>query len=82
MEGTLLPSEDPDDLVMAKGGAATTALARLQFETPNPGTRVKINEALLRGYEIDTLEMVMIVQAWRNFLEIPVWSLSSVACKS
>jgi hypothetical protein len=68
----LLPSEDPDDLVVAEGGAATTAYARLQFETLNPATRTKINEALLRYCELDTLAMVMIVQAWRNFLEMPL----------
>jgi hypothetical protein len=68
----LLPSEDPDDLVVAEGGAATTAYARLQFETLNPDTRAKINEALLRYCELDTLAMVMIVQAWRDFLETTV----------
>ena len=67
-----LPSEDPDDLVVAEGGAATTAYARLQFETLNPATRAKINEALLRYCELDTLAMVMIVQAWRDFLELPL----------
>jgi hypothetical protein len=69
---TVLPFEDPDDLVVAEGGAATTAYARLQFETLNPATRAKINEALLRYCELDTLAMVMIVQAWRQLLEIPV----------
>ena len=64
----LLPEEDPDDLVIAEGGAATTAYARLQFETLNPDTRTKINEALLRYCELDTLAMVMIVQGWRSFL--------------
>ena len=64
----LLHGEDPDDLVIAEGGAATTAYARLQFETLNPDTRAKINEALLRYCELDTLAMVMIVQGWRSFL--------------
>ena len=64
----LLPSEDPDDLVIAEGGAATTAYARLQFETLNPDTRAKINEALLRYCELDTLAMVMIVQGWRRLI--------------
>ena len=64
----LRPEEDPDDLVIAEGGAATTAYARLQFETLNPDTRNKINEALLRYCELDTLAMVMIVQGWRSFL--------------
>ena len=65
---TVLSNEDPDDLVIAEGGAATTAYARLQFESLNPTTRVKINEALLRYCELDTLAMVMIVQGWKNFL--------------
>ena len=60
---TVLSNEDPDDLVIAEGGAATTAYARLQFESLNPETRIKINEALLRYCELDTLAMVMIVQA-------------------
>ena len=65
---TVLPNEDPDDLVIAEGGAATTAYARLQFESLNPATRIKINEALLRYCELDTLAMVMIVQAWKSYL--------------
>jgi hypothetical protein len=64
----LTPGEDPDDLVIAEGGAATTAYARLQFETLNQDTRTKINEALLRYCELDTLAMVMTVQGWRSFL--------------
>ena len=64
----LLHGEDPDDLVIAEGGAATTAYARLQFETLNPDTRSKINEALLRYCELDTLAMVMIVQGWRSLI--------------
>jgi len=65
---TVLSNEDPDDLVIAEGGAATTAYARLQFESLNPATRIKINEALLRYCELDTLAMVMIVQAWKCYL--------------
>lgn len=65
---TVLSNEDPDDLVIAEGGAATTAYARLQFESLNPATRIKINEALLRYCELDTLAMVMIVQSWKCFL--------------
>ena len=67
----LLPEEDPDDLVIAEGGAATTAYARLQFETLHQVTRTKINEALLRYCELDTLAMVLIVQAWKDFLHYP-----------
>ena len=68
LDEKLLPEEDPDDLVIAEGGAATNAYARLQFETLSPDTRNKINQALLRYCELDTLAMVMIVQGWRSFL--------------
>lgn len=66
---TLLGEEldDPDELVIAEGGAAATAYARLQFEDLNPESRQKIREALLRYCELDTLAMVMIVEAWKEF---------------
>jgi hypothetical protein len=59
--------DDPDELVIAEGGAAATAYARLQFEDLNPESRQKIREALLRYCELDTLAMVMIVEAWKEF---------------
>ncbi len=67
---TLLGEEldDPDELVIAEGGAAATAYARLQFEDLNPESRQKIKEALLRYCELDTLAMVMIVEAWKEFV--------------
>ncbi len=61
------PGEDPDDLVITEGGAAATAYARLQFEDVDKVERRMIREALLRYCELDTLAMVMIVQAWRDF---------------
>lgn len=63
---SLQADEDPDDLVIAEGGAAATAYARLQFEDMKPETRDKINAALLRYCELDTLAMVMIVQGWKG----------------
>jgi hypothetical protein len=60
--------DDPDELVIAEGGAAATAYARLQFEDLNPESRQKIEEALLRYCELDTLAMVMIVEAWKEFV--------------
>ena len=51
--------------VISEGGAAATAYARLQFEDMNEKTRQKINTALLRYCELDTLAMVMITQAWQ-----------------
>jgi hypothetical protein len=62
--------DDPDELVIAEGGAAATAYGRLQFEDLNPESRQKIREALLRYCELDTLAMVMIVEAWKEFVLI------------
>jgi hypothetical protein len=62
--------DDPDELVIAEGGAAATAYARLQFEDLNPELRQKIREDLLRYCELDTLAMVMIVEAWKEFINI------------
>lgn len=62
--------DDPEELVIAEGGAAATAYARLQFENLNPESRQKIKEALLRYCELDTLAMVMIVEAWKEFVLI------------
>ena len=61
--------DDPDEMVIAEGGAAATAYARLQFEDMQPGIRDKINAALLRYCELDTLAMVMIVQGWRDLAQ-------------
>lgn len=62
---TVLAGEDLDDLVIANGGAAATAYARLQFEELGEEPRRKICDALLRYCELDTLAMVMIVEAWK-----------------
>ncbi len=50
---------------IAEGGAAATAYARLQFEDMDKQTRERICAALLRYCELDTLAMVMVVQAWQ-----------------
>lgn len=55
--------------VIAEGGAAATAYARLQFEDLDKQTRERICSALLRYCELDTLAMVMVVQAWRDWCE-------------
>ena len=58
--------------IVAEGGAAATAYARLQFEDMDGDSRVRIKSALLRYCELDTLAMVMVLQAWREFLpEVP-----------
>lgn len=53
--------------IIAEGGAAATAYARLQFEDMDNNARERIKSALLRYCELDTLAMVMVVQAWRGF---------------
>ena len=68
LDEVVLQGEDPDELVIAEGGAAATAYSRLQFEDLNPAARAKINAALLRYCELDTLAMVMIVQGWKDLL--------------
>lgn len=53
--------------VIAEGGAAATAYARLQFEEMDEQARQRVESALLRYCELDTLAMVMVVQAWRAY---------------
>jgi len=63
---SLLPDDiDTDSSVIADGGAAATAYARLQFESLDNETRSRIKASLLRYCELDTLAMVMIVQGWQ-----------------
>ena len=57
------------DIDIAQGGAAATAYARLQLEDLSEDDRARIEKALLRYCELDTMAMVMIVEAWRE------WSL-------
>jgi hypothetical protein len=67
MLGESLPAgQDPDELVIAEGGAAATAYSRLQFEELQDAQRSKIKQALLRYCELDTLAMVMVVQGWQQ----------------
>jgi hypothetical protein len=70
-KGALEPTFHPlvlrnDVLAITEGGAAATAYARLQFEDVDEVERRMIREALLRYCELDTLAMVMIVQAWQE----------------
>lgn len=53
------------DAQLHEGGAAMTAYARLQFEDIDPAERQAIHDALLKYCELDTLAMVMAMQAWR-----------------
>lgn len=58
-----------DTSVIADGGAAATAYARLQFEIIDNESRERIKTSLLRYCELDTLAMVMVVQAWQDELD-------------
>jgi hypothetical protein len=49
---------------LQEGGAAMVAYGRLQFESLPAARRDAICAALLRYCELDTLAMVMAVQAW------------------
>jgi hypothetical protein len=62
----------PDDegaVEIAEGGAAAAAFSRLQYELLDDVERTQITRALLRYCELDTLAMVMIVEAWRAWLK-------------
>jgi hypothetical protein len=58
-----------DDMRIQEGGAAMTAYARLQFEDLPPDVRLHIEAAMKRYCELDTLAMVMIYEAWRDWCE-------------
>ena len=53
---------------LREGGAAMAAYARLQFEDLSAVQRRAIEAALRRYCELDTLAMVMAVQAWSAWL--------------
>ena len=48
------------------GGAALTAYQRLQFEEIDSQERDRLQTALLKYCELDTLAMVMVWQAWTH----------------
>lgn len=60
--------EDEDDFEVKEGGAASTAFARLQFENLSQKSRANMKQSLLRYCELDTLAMVMVYEAWREWL--------------
>ena len=61
-------SRADDAMEIAEGGAATVAYSRLQFEDLDPAVRDSIERALLKYCELDTLAMVMVYEAWREWL--------------
>lgn len=56
-----------EDMRIQEGGAAMTAYARLQFEDLPAAVRLHIEAAMKRYCELDTLAMVMIYEAWRDW---------------
>ena len=59
---------EAEEYGIAEGGAAATAYSRLQFESLDLKSREQIKSALLRYCELDTLAMVMILEAWQAFV--------------
>ncbi|MBC8386377.1 MAG: DUF2779 domain-containing protein [Gammaproteobacteria bacterium] len=57
-----------DGQELRDGGAALTAYGVLQFSEMSAVEREKLNVALLRYCELDTLAMVMIFEAWRDWV--------------
>lgn len=58
-----------EEFGIAEGGAAASAYARLQFERLDDRSRQLTEKALLRYCELDSLAMVMIVEAWKASIE-------------
>jgi hypothetical protein len=50
------------------GGAAMTAYAKMQFEEMSVYERNELTKSLLQYCELDTLAMVMIYEAWKEWL--------------
>lgn len=65
-------SEDGIELLfhddkLKEGGSASIAYARMQFSEMSEMERSELKKALLEYCELDTLAMVMIVEAWREW---------------
>jgi hypothetical protein len=62
---TIMSQEDE----LNNGGGALTAYGRMQFSEMSEMERKELSSALLRYCELDTLAMVMIYEAWREWLK-------------
>jgi len=58
-----------EDEYLKEGGAATIAYAKLQFTAMSDFERQELQKALLKYCELDTLAMVMIVEAWLDMIK-------------
>lgn len=56
-----------EDAGIADGGAAMIAFAKMQFTEMSTTERNRLSEALLRYCELDTMAMVMIYEAWKDW---------------
>ena len=54
---------------IADGGAAMMAYAHWQQVELEPDERDALSQALLRYCELDTLAMVMVIEAWRQAVD-------------
>jgi len=61
---------EAEELEIAEGGVAAMAFGRLQFEELTDQDRRRIKNALLRYCELDTLAMVMIIEAWKDWAKL------------
>ena len=68
-EGASTINIKESDEAITDGGAAMTAYAKLQFEDISSEQRDSLKDNLLRYCELDTLAMVMIYEAWKNWLK-------------
>jgi hypothetical protein len=55
------------DLHISEGGSATVAYGRLQFTDVSPAVRQAVHQSLLRYCELDTLAMIMVYEAFRQW---------------
>ena len=53
---------------IADGGAAMTAYAHLPHVELEPDERDALSQGQLRYCELDTLAMVMVIEAWREVM--------------
>jgi S1-C subfamily serine protease len=71
IDGVQNPAEKKGDAqvprLLRNGGAAMQAYADLQLASWTPQQRQSVEQALLRYCELDTLAMVFIVEAWREW---------------
>lgn len=58
-----------EDDELANGGAALTAYGRMQFSEMNEIEKKELSSALLRYCELDTMAMVMIFEAWWEWIK-------------